>query len=158
MTIEVRAAAWDDPAGAALREAQRTEIRDVFYPELADSEPGPAPTAADMTVFYLAFDVGDPGAPRAIGTGGLRAIDDEHGEIKRMFVDPGHRGTGAAAAILRTLEADARARGWNRLVLETGDRMLAAQRFYTREGYTPIPLFGHYVGSDLSRCFEKRLG
>jgi hypothetical protein len=42
-------------------------------------------------------------------------------------------------------------------VLETGDRMLAAQRFYRREGYDPIPLFGHYTGSDLSRCFGRVL-
>ncbi len=59
--------------------------------------------------------------------------------------------------MLRTLEDDARARGWTRLVLETGDTMLPAQRFYAREGYAPIPLFGPYVGSDLSVCFEKVL-
>ncbi len=152
MTVVLRSVPWDDPAGAALREAQRREIRDVFYPELAESEPGPPPSADDITVFYLAFD-GD----RAVGTGGLRAIDEHHGEIKRMYVDPGYRGTGAASTILRTLEDDARTRGWDRLVLETGDRMSAAQRFYVREGFHPIPLFGHYVDSTLSLCYEKAL-
>lgn len=153
MTFEVRAVGWDHPGGAALREAQRAEIREVYYPELAESEPGPAPTAEDIAVFYVAFD-----GEHAVGTGGLRAIDDRHGEIKRMFVDPAYRGSGVASLILRTLEEDARARGWDRLVLETGDTMLPAQRFYVREGYTPIPLFGHYAGSDLSRCFGKQLG
>jgi GNAT superfamily N-acetyltransferase len=150
--IQIRELPWDDPAGAALREAQRIEIREVFYPELAESEPGPPPSADDMTAFYVAFD-GD----HAVATGGLRGIDAEHGEIKRMYVDPGYRGSGVASQIMRTLEDDARSRGWARLVLETGDRMLAAQRFYTREGFTPIPLFGHYVHSDLSLCFGKRL-
>jgi GNAT superfamily N-acetyltransferase len=74
-----------------------------------------------------------------------------------MFVDPPYRGTGVATIMLRTLETDARARGWDRLVLETGDTMLPAQRFYAREGFTPIPLFGDYVGSELSLCFEKVL-
>jgi len=148
----IRTAGWDHSGGEALRNAQREEIRTVFYPEMEDSEPGPAPSADDITVYYLAFDGG-----RAIGSGGLRAIDAEHGEIKRMYVDPAYRGTGVAADILHTLEDDARARGWTRLVLETGDRMLAAQRFYERNGYLPIPLFGHYVGSSLSLCFEKDL-
>jgi len=152
MTIEVRAVAWEHPGGVALREAQRIEIRDVYYPELEDSEPGTKPSAADIAVYYVAFD-----GERAIASGGLRRIDDEHGEIKRMFVDPAYRGTGVAATVLRRLEDDARRRGWTRLVLETGDTMLPAQRFYQREGYTPIPPFGHYIGSPLSLCFEKPL-
>lgn len=152
MSFEVRAVDWDHPGGAALREAQRVEIREVYYPELADSEPGTKPSAADIAVFYLAFD-----GERAVATGGLRTIDARHGEVKRMFVDPEYRGTGVAALILRTLEDDARARGWDRLVLETGDTMLPAQRFYAREGFTPIPLFGQYQGSELSLCFEKVL-
>jgi GNAT superfamily N-acetyltransferase len=152
MSIDIRAVGWDHPGGAALREAQRIEIRTVFYPELENSEPGPAPSGDDMLVCYVAFD-----GERPAGCGGLRAIDAAHGELKRMYVDPAYRGTGVARDLLRTLEADARARGWDRLVLETGDRMHAAQRFYTREGFAPIPLFGHYVGSDLSLCFEKVL-
>ncbi|MCU1418212.1 MAG: family acetyltransferase [Schumannella sp.] len=152
MAIEMRSVPWDHPGGAALREAQRVEVREVYYPELEESEPGPHPTADDIAVFYVAFD-GD----RAVGTGALRAIDDEHGEIKRMYVDPEYRGSGAAALIVHTLEDDARARGWNRLVLETGDTMLPAQRFYQRMGYEPIPLFGPYRWSDLSVCFGKSL-
>ena len=42
-------------------------------------------------------------------------------------------------------------------MLETGDTMRPAQRFYRRMGYEPIPLFGHYVSSDLSVCFGKPL-
>ena len=152
MSIEVRAVPWDDPAGAALREAQRVEVREVYYPELEESEPGPHPTADDIAVFYVAFD-----GERAVGTGALRPIDDVHGEIKRMYVDPAYRGTGVAADIVRTLEADAVSRGWNRLVLETGDTMLPAQRFYQRMGYEPIPLFGPYRWSTLSVCFGKSL-
>ena len=152
MTVEVRAVPWDHPGGSALRDAQRIEVRDVYYPELEESEPGPHPSADDILVFYVAFD-----GERAVGTGALRAIDAEHGEVKRMYVDPDYRGSGVSAQILRTLEDDARARGWTRLVLETGDTMLPAQRFYARQGYRPIPLFGPYIGSDLSLCYGKEL-
>ena len=149
--MRIEAVPFNSPASARLRQAQRDEL-EIRY-ETPDSEPGPAPTAADVTVFYVAFD--DAGAP--IACGGLRGLDATHGEVKRMYADPAHRGTGAAAAILATLERDAAARGWTRLVLETGNRQPDAIRFYTREGYNPIANFGHYVDSKDSRCFEKIL-
>jgi GNAT superfamily N-acetyltransferase len=72
-----------------------------------------------------------------------------------MYVAPAARGTRVAVALLRRLEADARALGWKRLVLETGERQPDAMRFYEREGYRSIPPFGYYLGSSLSRCYEK---
>ncbi len=86
--------------------------------------------------------------------GGLRAIGDDV-EIKRMYVAPGSRGTGASTALLLHLEEEARRRGFSRIVLETGVRQLAAIRLYEREGYQPIPLFGYYVGSPISLCYAK---
>lgn len=143
--------AFDHPASVELRQAQRDEL-EIRY-ETPDSEPGIAPTAADVTAFYVAFS--DDGEP--IACGGLRELDATHGEVKRMYAAPGARGTGVAAAVLATLEQDAAARGWTRLLLETGDRQPDAIRFYTREGYAPIPNFGHYAGVEASRCFEKLL-
>ena len=149
--MRIEAVPYDSPASAQLRQAQRDEL-EIRY-ETPDSEPGIAPTATDVTAFYVAFtDEGDP-----IACGGLRELDATHGEVKRMYADPAHRGTGAASAVLATLERDAAARGWTRLVLETGDRQPDAIRFYSREGYTPIPNFGHYADSEASRCFEKIL-
>ena len=86
--------------------------------------------------------------------GGLRAIGDDV-EIKRMYVAPGSRGTGASTALLLHLEEEARRRGFSRIVLETGVRQLAAIRLYEREGYQPIPQFGYYVGSPISLCYAK---
>jgi GNAT superfamily N-acetyltransferase len=149
--MNIREVAWDDAASVTLRAAQRAEL-DVRYGR-PDSEPGPAPTAADITVFLVAFDGDEP-----IACGGLRQISDTHGEIKRMFVKPDHRGSGVSVTVLRALEASARDRGWDRLVLETGTEQPDAIRFYSREGYYRIPNFGHYVGSDISLCFERMLG
>ena len=149
--MQIRTVDWDDPASVELRGAQRAELA-IRY-ETDDSEPGPAPSASDITVFYVAYD--DDGTP--LGCGGLRTLDESHGEVKRMFVHPDHRGSGVSSAILSTLEADAARRGWDRLVLETGNRQPDAIRFYQREGYTRIPNFGHYEHNAASLCFEKPL-
>jgi GNAT superfamily N-acetyltransferase len=149
--VIIREVDWYDPAGEALRLAQREELSERYG--RSDSEPGPAPTAADVALFLVAFD-----GEEAIGCGGLRPLDQTHGEIKRMFVRLSYRGKGVSTAILRGLEAAARDRGWERLVLEAGDRQPDAMRFYEREGYSPIPRFGYYVDSELSRCYERVLG
>ena len=99
----------------------------------------------------------DDGTEHAVGCGGLRTLDPDHGEIKRMYVIPERRGTGVSRAILSALEGEARGRGWSRLVLETGDQQPDAMRFYEREGYTLIPNFGYYADSPLSVCYEKKL-
>ena len=148
--VEVVEVAFDHPDSAWLRAQQRAEL-EVRYGR-DDSEPGVAPTASDITVFFVAFV-----DERAVGCGGLRQLDDEHGEIKRMFVHPEARGTGVSTAILDRLEDYARGSGWSRLVLETGTGQPDAVRFYEREGYTPIPLFGYYIGSAISLCYEKVL-
>lgn len=147
----VREVDWADPVGEALRIAQRAELT-IRY-GTPDSEPGPAPTADSITVFFVAF--GDDDTP--LGCGGLRRLDDTEGEIKRMYVAPEARGTGVSTAILSTLERYARRLGWHRLVLETGDAQPDAIRFYEREGYTLIPNFGYYANSALSLCFAKAL-
>ena len=152
---------WDHPDAIALRAAQRAEIAERYGTN--DSEPGPAPTAADITTFFVAYvreaaAAADPaGAGIAVGCGGLRQLDDNSGEIKRMFVDPSRRGSGVSVAIVRRLELAARQRGWSHLLLETGDAQPDAVRFYTREGFTPVPNFGHYVGLEQSLCFGKSL-
>jgi putative acetyltransferase len=155
VSLVIRAVPWDDPAGEALRVAQQDEISARYG--VPDSEPGPKPTAADITVFLVAFDASDGGDEVPVGCGGLRRLDDVHGEIKRMYVIPERRGTGVSTTILSALEGEARARGWHRVVLETGDEQPDAVRFYEREGYTSIQLFGYYVGSPLSLCYEKVL-
>jgi putative acetyltransferase len=148
--IEVRP--WDDPVGAELRRLQRAEL-DARY-GTDDHEPGPLPSAADIDVFLVAVDR-DSG--EAVGCGALRRLDATTAEIKRMYVAPGMRGSGVATGLLRALESVAAERGWHTLRLETGTEQPDAQRFYRREGYREIPLFGNYVGSVLSVCYEREL-
>ncbi|GIM95735.1 GNAT family N-acetyltransferase [Paractinoplanes toevensis] len=151
MTWTIEQRDWDDPAGAALREAQRIEL-DARYGS-DDHEPGAIPTAHDIDVFLVA--VSPDG--QAIGCGALRRLDQASAEVKRMYVTPAGRGSGVATAILRSLESEARTRGWTTLRLETGTAQPDAIRFYEREGYHPIPRYGAYVNSDISVCYERAL-
>ena len=151
MTWTIEERSWDDAAGEALRAAQRAELDSRYGSD--DHEPGAAPSAADIDVFLVAVTP----SGRAIGCGALRRLDAHSAEVKRMYVEPASRGSGVAAALLRSLEERALARGWTTLRLETGPAQPDAIRFYEREGYRPIPLYGVYVGSDLSLCYERAL-
>jgi putative acetyltransferase len=151
MTWTIEPRPWDDPAGAALRIAQRAEL-DVRYGS-DDHEPGTPPSAADIDVFLVAADPsGNP-----VGCGALRRLDPVTAEVKRMYVAPASRGSGVATAILRALESAALDRGWTTIRLETGPAQPDAMRFYEREGYHEIPLYGVYIGSDVSVCYERVL-
>lgn len=150
MSLDLREVAWDHADSVALRSAQRAELTERYG--TPDSEPGPAPTANDVDYLVVAYRDDQP-----VGCGALRPIDESHGEVKRMFVAPAHRGTGVSTTILAQLETVARSRGWTRLVLETGDRQPDAIRFYEREGYARIPNFGYYADSEASVCFGKPL-
>lgn len=148
-TIEERP--WNDAGGTALRAAQRTELDERYGSD--DHEPGSTPSAADVDLFLVAADP----SGRAVGCGALRRLYDSSAEIKRMYVTPESRGTGVATEVLRALEKAAADRGWTTLRLETGTAQPDAVRFYEREGYRQIPLYGPYIGSSLSVCYERTL-
>ncbi len=78
-------------------------------------------------------------------------------EIKRMYVAPGARGRGLARTMLTHLEDTAREAGVEAMVLETGVRQPEAISLYESAGYSPVPGFGFYRDSPISRCFAKSL-
>jgi putative acetyltransferase len=93
----------------------------------------------------------------AVGCGAVRLRDEKTVEVKRMYVDPEVRGRGVAKEILERLEADARAMGASRLVLETGIYQDEAIGLYRRVGFSVIDCFGEYAGVPTSVCFEKAI-
>jgi GNAT superfamily N-acetyltransferase len=114
-----------------------------------------ADVAPPLGCFLVAWVDGE-----AVGCGAVRpAPTGEEGtaEIKRMYVAPAARGRGISRALLAALENRARELGYGRVILETGIRQQEAMALYESAGYMPIPNYGGYRASVLSRCFEKPL-
>lgn len=109
--------------------------------------------APDVT-FYTAW-AGD----QLAACGALKQIDPLHGEVKSMRAHPDFRGLGAGKAILLHLLAEARARGYIRLSLETGrpEPFLPARRLYESHGFAECPPFADYVEDDFSLCMTRML-
>ncbi|MCB0650829.1 MAG: GNAT family N-acetyltransferase [Saprospiraceae bacterium] len=93
-----------------------------------------------------------------VGCGAIKAYDKAGVvEIKRMFVDPAHRGRGIATKILQELESWARELSYSRCILETGLKQPEAIALYKKCGYLIIPNYGQYENVEGSVCFEKTL-
>lgn len=103
-------------------------------------------------VFVLARLDGEP-----VGCGGISRFDSSTGEIRRMYVSPAARGQGVAQALLAELLSGARALGYGRVRLETGNAQLPAIRLYERAGFEQIPCWGPYATDERSLCFELAL-
>jgi GNAT superfamily N-acetyltransferase len=74
-----------------------------------------------------------------VACGGIRRLNDDIAEIKRMYVAPSARRRGVARALLGRLEDEARALGCRVARLDTGREMVAALRLYCDFGYEEIP-------------------
>ena len=102
--------------------------------------------------FLVAYRLQKP-----IGCGAVRRIEEQTGELKRMYVSLDERCRGVGRAILDALEGEARRLGLSKLVLETGIRNPEAIALYERAGFSRIPAFGEYIGSPISVCRAKEL-
>ncbi|MGE0579899.1 GNAT family N-acetyltransferase [Reyranella sp.] len=105
----------------------------------------------DTTVFVARAD------GRAVACGALKRHAGGIGEVKRMYTRPSHRGHKIGALIVERIEALARAEGFARLVLETGDRHPAAWTVYERAGFTRCGPVLDYPDSQWSVFYEKAL-
>lgn len=93
-----------------------------------------------------------------VGCGALREFDRVTAELRRMYVRPEHRRKHVGHTILAHLIASARELGYERLVLETGDKQRPAVAFYESHGFTRIKPFGEHVDDGTSLCYELHIG
>ena len=94
-----------------------------------------------------------------VGCGALRQLDARHGELKSMRTAAAHLRRGVAAALLRHMLAEARARGYRRVSLETGSgpAFEPAQALYRRFGFERCPPFADYRDDGFSVCLTLAL-
>lgn len=155
--LKIREVVWSDPAAAALRAAMSDELDPRFAGHGSRLDPVLA-VRADEIVLTLVAEVG--GEPVACGSlrrltapvdvDGARA----HHEVKKLYVDPGHRRRGLASLLLAELRGAAAHAGDDALVLHTGTPLSEALAFYQSRGWRQIPPFGRYVDvEDVSVCF-----
>lgn len=105
-----------------------------------------------LDTVVIAYEEGIPAA-----CGCFRQFQAGTIEIKRMFVKPEFRGRGISRLILSELEKWAVELGYTKSVLETGNLQEEAIHLYHRSGYSEIPNYGNYKGTETSICMSKIL-
>jgi len=93
----------------------------------------------------------------AIGCVGLRPLAPGCGEMKRLYVRPQARGTGAGRELVQAVLDVARLRGMDRVRLDTLPHMTEAIALYRSFGFRQIE---EYAGNHPpgSVCFEYTIG
>ncbi|MFG2139577.1 GNAT family N-acetyltransferase [Streptomyces sp. NPDC048650] len=157
--VEIRPVRYDHPDAVALDDLVQQEYARRYGGDGDVTPLDPAMFAPPRGRYLIAYD-----GARPLATGGWRHQEDADegyavgdAEIKRMFVVPQARGLGLARRILAALEADARAAGRARMVLETGIKQPEALALYASSGYAPVTKFGLYRTYEDSRCMAKSL-
>ncbi|PIE13718.1 MAG: GNAT family N-acetyltransferase [Rhodobacterales bacterium] len=139
-----------DPEIVALLEASHALMEELFPPE-DNHYLSIEALCVPQIHFYIARSAG-----HIIGCAAL-ADKADYGEIKSMFVASEARGKGAADALMRQLEDQARALKLPALRLETGDLLKTAIALYQRHGFTNCAPFGDYEANATSIFMEKKL-
>ena len=146
----------DDLTGPEILALLQLHLDDMHLwspPESVHAMPAERLRQPDVA-FFSAWD----GATLA-GCGAIKHLDAGHGELKSMRVAPAYRGRGVGSAVLDRLLAEARARGYTRVSLETGrpEPFHPAQKLYRANGFVECAPFADYVRDDFSMCMTRLL-
>jgi len=123
-----------------------------FAQELASLPGDYAPPRGRL---LIAERIGVPG--EIAGCVALRPLDERRCEMKRLFVRLDQQGAGIGRRLVERLLAEARAIGYQSIVLDTLPQMRAAQPLYESLGFREIEAYYHnptpgvrYLGLDLA--------
>lgn len=149
----IRQDALCEPAVLALLQAHLDEMHRWSPACKVHAMPAERLRAPDMT-FYAAWD-----GEALAAVGALKELSPTRGELKSMRAAPAYRGKGAGRAMLDHLLAEARARGYEWVGLETGraEAFAPAVRLYAANGFAECENFGEYVSDDFSLCMARTL-
>jgi len=91
-----------------------------------------------------------------VGCVGIRRIDEQNAEMKRMYVMPAFQRKGIASELLRQSVSLARDCGYRFLKLDTLNTMTAAMNLYTSNGFEEVPAY-YYNPNETVVYFQKTL-
>jgi GNAT superfamily N-acetyltransferase len=83
--------------------------------------------------FWVAEDEG-----RIVGSVAVRPKEGDTCELKRLYVEERHRGTGLGQALYAHAETFARRAGYRRIWLDSSRRFAKAHRLYEKNGFVLI--------------------
>jgi len=152
--IVIARAGLDEPISRELIASLNEELS-AAYPEPVATHFTLAPdeVRGNRGAFLVIYRAGVP-----VGCGAVRRLDENTGELKRMYIAPVFRGQRLGYRLIEALEGEALALGLRRLILETGIRQVAAQALYRGQGFEIIPHYGEYcLSAETSLCFGKDL-
>lgn len=146
----------DDLRGAEVRDLLGEHLADmcaVTPPESVHALDLEALRAPGLT-FWSAWE-----GASLVGCGALKELDARRGEIKSMRTARAHRRRGVAARMLEHLVEEARRRGYERLLLETGSlpAFAPARALYARHGFEERGPFADYSEDPNTVFMERRL-
>jgi putative acetyltransferase len=147
----------DDLAGPEISALLDEHLRSMY--ELSPPESVHALDLAGLRapeiMFWTAWAEGE-----LLGCGALKALDPSHGEVKSMRTALARRRTGVGRAMLEHIIAEARARSYARLSLETGsmEAFAPARRLYESFGFTYCGPFADYSDDPNSVFMTRTLG
>ena len=148
--------AIDSPESEAARFCLAGYLREIDerFEGGFDLANNPTPPPSELTPpaggFVVARLFGEP-----IGCGGLKQVDNQVGEIKRVWTSPSARGLGAARKVIGALEEIARKMELETLRLDTNRSLTEAHALYRAEGYKEVPPFNDNPYAH--HWFEKHL-
>jgi putative acetyltransferase len=130
----------------------RAEVRRLVAEHLTDmyaTSPAESVHALDLealrkpdVTFWTAWSDGE-----LLACGALKELNPREAEVKTMRTAAAARGRGVGARMLTHLLDEAKARGYERVSLETGSQpyFAAARRLYARHGFVECGPFVGYV-------------
>ncbi len=151
MATTITAERPDSPDAKALISELEAHL-EPLYPSESRHGYAVEKLIAENVAFFVIRDDGV-----AAGCGGIKLVDTDYGELKRMYVRPQFRGRRFGELMVNHLAEYAGSRRITTIRLETGIHQHAAIALYERLGFERIPAFGPYTDDPVSRCYEKRL-